>query len=81
MDARAMIDKAGADAVEFVNHLGASAVFAALHSRPRERFPTVPTAALGILHGTALSAAGASISRPDAVAWDDALCYGAWEVN
>ena len=68
MDARAIIDKAGTDAVEFVNHLGASAVFAALHSTLRERFPTVPPAALGILYGTALSAAGASLSRPDTVA-------------
>jgi len=51
---RALIGDAGTGVVEFVNHLGASAVFGLGYSELRERTPGVPPAALGAIYGTGL---------------------------
>ena len=53
---RALIGDAGTSAVEFVNHLGASAAFAAVLPALRELAPGLSPAALGTLYGTALYA-------------------------
>lgn len=53
---RAVIGDAGTSAVEFVNHLGASAAFAAALPALREAAPGLSPVALGTLYGTALYA-------------------------
>jgi len=53
---RAVIGDAGTSAVEFVNHLGASAAFAAALPALREAAPKLSPVALGTLYGTALYA-------------------------
>lgn len=53
---RALIGDAGTSAVEFVNHLGASAAFAAALPALREAAPGLSPVALGTLYGSALYA-------------------------
>lgn len=53
---RKVIGDAGTSAVEFANHLGASAAFAAALPALRELAPTLSPVALGTLYGTALYA-------------------------
>jgi len=55
-DSRAVIGDAGTSAVEFVNHLGASAAFAAAVPALREAAPSLSPVALGTLYGSALYA-------------------------
>lgn len=55
-DSRAVIGDAGTSAVEFVNHLGASAAFALALPKLKELAPTLSPVALGTLYGTALYA-------------------------
>jgi hypothetical protein len=55
-DSRAVIGDAGTSAVEFVNHLGASAAFGAAVPTLRELAPSLSPVALGALYGTALYA-------------------------
>jgi len=61
---RAVIGDAGTSAVEFVNHLGASAAFAAAVPTLREVAPSLPPAALGALYGTALYAVNIGAIAP-----------------
>ncbi|MBS7456924.1 hypothetical protein [Coralloluteibacterium stylophorae] len=51
---RAVIGEAGTSAVEFVNHLGASAAFGLGYEALRRRLPGVPPAALGAAWGIGL---------------------------
>ena len=51
---RAVIGDAGTSAVEFVNHLGASAAFAAALPAIQRAAPSLSPAAIGVLYGTAL---------------------------
>lgn len=53
---RAVIGDTGTSVVEFVNHLGASAAFAAALPKLRELAPSLSPVALGTLYGTALYA-------------------------
>lgn len=53
---RKVIGDAGTSVVEFVNHLGASAAFAAAIPTLREAAPALSPVALGTLYGTALYA-------------------------
>jgi hypothetical protein len=53
---RKVIGDAGTSVVEFVNHMGASAAFAAALPKLRELAPTMSPVALGTLYGTALYA-------------------------
>jgi hypothetical protein len=53
---RKVIGDAGTSAVEFVNHLGASAAFALALPTLRELAPSLSPAAVGTLYGTALYA-------------------------
>lgn len=53
---RAAIGEAGTSALEFVNHLGASAAFAAAWPTLRQHAPGLSPLALGALYGTALYA-------------------------
>ncbi len=53
---RAVIGEAGTTAVEFVNHLGASAAFAAAWPELRRLAPDVPVPLLAAAYGTALYA-------------------------
>lgn len=53
---RKVIGDAGTSVVEFVNHLGASAAFAAAIPTLREAAPSLSPVALGTLYGTALYA-------------------------
>lgn len=53
---RKAIGDAGTSVVEFVNHLGASAAFAAAIPTLREAAPALSPVALGTLYGTALYA-------------------------
>lgn len=53
---RDAIGDTGTSVVEFANHLGASAAFAAAIPTLRELAPSLPPAALGALYGTALYA-------------------------
>jgi hypothetical protein len=53
---RAVIGDAGTSAVEFVNHLGASAAFGAAVPKLRELAPDLSPVTLGALYGTALYA-------------------------
>jgi len=61
---RAVIGDAGTSAVEFVNHLGASAAFAAALPALRARAPGLSPAALGALYGTALYAVNIGCITP-----------------
>lgn len=51
---RAVIGDAGTSAVEFANHLGASAAFAAVYPEMRRLAPDLPPAVLGAIYGTGL---------------------------
>ena len=53
---RAVIGDTGTAVVEFANHLGASAIFAAAIPTLREMAPSLSPVALGTLYGTALYA-------------------------
>ncbi len=53
---RALIGDTGTSVVEFANHLGASAAFAAALPKLRELAPSLSPVALGTLYGTALYA-------------------------
>jgi hypothetical protein len=55
-DSRAVIGDTATSAVEFVNHLGASAAFAAAVPALREAAPSLSPVVLGTLYGTALYA-------------------------
>jgi len=61
---RAAIGDAGTSAVEFVNHLGASAAFAAALPTLRQLAPTLSPVALGALYGTALYAVNIGTIAP-----------------
>jgi hypothetical protein len=61
---RAVIGDAGTSAVEFVNHLGASAAFAAVLPTLRELAPGLSPVALGALYGTALYAVNIGAIAP-----------------
>lgn len=61
---RAVIGDAGTSAVEFVNHLGASAAFAAALPALRELAPSLSPVALGTLYGTALYAVNIGCIAP-----------------
>lgn len=61
---RAVIGDAGTSVVEFVNHLGASAAFAAALPALRRLAPTLSPAALGTLYGTALYAVNIGAIAP-----------------
>ena len=61
---RTAIGDAGTSAVEFVNHLGASAAFAAALPTLRELAPTLSPVALGTLYGTALYAVNIGAIAP-----------------
>jgi hypothetical protein len=61
---RAVIGDAGTSAVEFVNHLGASAAFAAAVPKLRELAPNLSPAAIGTLYGTALYAVNIGAIAP-----------------
>lgn len=54
--ARGAIGDAGSSAVEFVNHLGASAAFGAGYAELRRRFPDVQPVLLAALYGAGLYA-------------------------
>lgn len=62
--ARAVIGEAGTDALEFANHLGASALFGAALPTLREWAPTMSPVALGALYGTALYAVNIAAIAP-----------------
>ena len=49
-----MIGDAGTSVVEFANHLGASAAFAAALPAIQRAAPSLSPAAIGVLYGTAL---------------------------
>ena len=51
---RAVIGDTGTSVVEFANHLGASAAFAAALPAIQRAAPSLPPAAIGVLYGTAL---------------------------
>lgn len=51
---RAVIGDAGTSVVEFANHLGASAAFAAALPAIQRAAPSLSPAAIGVLYGTAL---------------------------
>ena len=61
---RAVIGDTGTSVVEFVNHLGASAAFAAALPTLRKLAPTLSPAALGTLYGTALYAVNIGAIAP-----------------
>jgi hypothetical protein len=61
---RAVIGDAGTSAVEFANHLGASAAFAAALPALRELAPSLSPVALGTLYGTALYAVNIGCIAP-----------------
>jgi hypothetical protein len=61
---RAVIGDAGTSAVEFVNHLGASAAFAAAVPTLRELAPGLSPVALGAAYGTALYAVNIGAIAP-----------------
>jgi len=61
---RAVIGDTGTSVVEFVNHLGASAAFAAVLPALREAFPRLSPVALGTLYGTALYAVNIGAIAP-----------------
>jgi hypothetical protein len=51
---RAVIGDAGTSVVEFVNHMGASAAFAAALPTIRRAAPSLSPTAIGVVYGTAL---------------------------
>ncbi|MDB5960053.1 MAG: hypothetical protein JWP59_1347 [Massilia sp.] len=61
---RALIGDSGTSAVEFVNHLGASAAFAAAIPTLRQLAPSLSPVALGTLYGTALYAVNIGAIAP-----------------
>jgi len=61
---RAMIGDTGTSVVEFANHLGASAAFAAALPKLRELLPSLSPVALGTLYGTALYAVNIGCIAP-----------------
>jgi len=61
---RKVIGDTGTSVVEFVNHLGASAAFAAAVPKLRELAPTLSPVALGTLYGTALYAVNIGAIAP-----------------
>lgn len=61
---RAVIGDTGTSIVEFVNHLGASAAFAAALPTLRKMAPTLSPVALGTLYGTALYAVNIGAIAP-----------------
>lgn len=61
---RAVIGDAGTSVVEFANHLGASAAFAAALPALRELAPGISPVALGTLYGTALYAVNIGAIAP-----------------
>jgi hypothetical protein len=61
---RAVIGDSGTSAVEFVNHLGASAAFAAAIPVLRDLAPSLPPVALGTLYGTGLYAVNIGAIAP-----------------
>ena len=61
---RAVIGDTGTSIVEFVNHLGASAAFAAALPTLRELAPSLSPVALGTLYGTALYAVNIGAIAP-----------------
>jgi len=61
---RAVIGDTGTSVVEFVNHLGASAAFAAALPTLRKMAPTLSPVALGTLYGTALYAVNIGAIAP-----------------
>ena len=63
-DSRAVIGDSGTSLVEFANHLGASAAFAAAIPTLRELAPSLPPAALGAIYGTALYAVNIGAIAP-----------------
>lgn len=63
-DSRALIGDSGTSLVEFANHLGASAAFAAAIPTLRELAPSLPPAALGAIYGTALYAVNIGAIAP-----------------
>jgi len=63
-DSREKIGDAGTTALEFVNHLGASAAFGAAWPALRERVPGLSPLALGTLYGTALYAVNIGAIAP-----------------
>ena len=63
-DSRAVIGDTGTSVVEFANHLGASAAFAAALPKLRELLPSLSPVALGTLYGTALYAVNIGCIAP-----------------
>ena len=61
---RAMIGDTGTSVVEFANHLGASAAFAAAVPLLRDLAPSLSPLALGTLYGTALYAVNIGCIAP-----------------
>lgn len=61
---RAVIGDSGTSAVEFVNHLGASAAFAAAIPVLRDLAPSLSPMALGTLYGTGLYAVNIGAIAP-----------------
>jgi len=61
---RAVIGDSGTSAVEFVNHLGASAAFAAAIPVLRDLAPSLSPVALGTLYGTGLYAVNIGAIAP-----------------
>jgi hypothetical protein len=61
---RALIGDTGTSVVEFANHLGASAAFAAALPKLRELAPSLSLVALGTLYGTALYAVNIGCIAP-----------------
>lgn len=61
---RKVIGDTGTSVIEFVNHLGASAAFAAAVPKLRELAPTLSPVALGTLYGTALYAVNIGAIAP-----------------
>lgn len=61
---RKVIGDTGTSVVEFVNHMGASAAFAAALPKLKELAPTLSPVALGTLYGTALYAVNIGAIAP-----------------
>ena len=61
---RALIGDSGTSAIEFANHLGASAAFATAIPALRDMAPSLSPVALGTLYGTALYAVNIGAIAP-----------------
>jgi hypothetical protein len=61
---RKVIGDTGTSVVEFVNHMGASAAFAAALPKLKKLAPTLSPVALGTLYGTALYAVNIGAIAP-----------------